>query len=312
MAPTAQPAPADAALTETRVPVMGAEAHIVCLGARAGTLQRGVEALHELERRWSRFRPDSEISRLNAAGGRPVAVSPATTTLVSLAVEGWQATGGRYDPTVLDAMIAAGYDRSFSDLHSDSPTSATPAGPTPGCDGMTVDHDRGIVQLPPAVHLDPGGIGKGLAADLVAAMLRADGAAGALVNVGGDIRVIGEAPPAGWGVDVDLPGIGDTRLALRDAGVATSGTHRRRWRRDGTERHHLVDPVTGSSAVIPFVGATVVAGSAWWAEILTKAVLLAGSVDDAARTVAGAGAAGLLVDHHGQLHPLADVERFLR
>lgn len=291
--------------------MMGAEAHLLALGARAGTLQRGVDALHELERRWSRFRPDSEISRLNAARGRPVAVSPATATLVALAVHGWRATGGRYDPTVLDVMIAAGYDRSFARLDSDSPATAAPPGPSLGCDGVTVDHNRGVVQLPTSVHLDPGGIGKGLAADLVAAMLLVDGAAGALVNVGGDIRVTGEAPPAGWRVDVDLPGVGDTRLVLDDAGVATSGTHRRRWRHGGTERHHLVDPTTGSSAVIPFVGATVVAGSAWWAEILTKAVLLAGSVDDAARTVAGAGAAGLLVDHRGRLHRLADVERFL-
>ena len=291
--------------------MMGAEAHLLAFGARAGTLQRGVDALHELERRWSRFRPDSEISRLNAARGRPVAVSPATATLVALAVHGWRATGGRYDPTVLDVMIAAGYDRSFARLDSDSPATAAPPGPSLGCDGVTVDHNRGVVQLPTSVHLDPGGIGKGLAADLVAAMLLVDGAAGALVNVGGDIRVTGEAPPAGWRVDVDLPGVGDTRLVLDDAGVATSGTHRRRWRHGGTERHHLVDPTTGSSAVIPFVGATVVAGSAWWAEILTKAVLLAGSVDDAARTVAGAGAAGLLVDHRGRLHRLADVERFL-
>jgi thiamine biosynthesis lipoprotein len=95
---------------------MGGQAQVMTLGGHAGTLGRGVAALHDLERRWSRFLPDSEVSRVNAAGARQVTVSQATATLFALAVDGWRVTEGRYDPTVLDAVVAAGYDRSFTDI----------------------------------------------------------------------------------------------------------------------------------------------------------------------------------------------------
>ena len=186
--------------------VMGTTAHVLVVAgsadaAHAGT-ERARERLHELEARWSRFVPTSEVSVLNGAGGSPVMVSADTRLLVERAVEGWQRTGGRFDPTVLDAMVALGYDRDFDEIDRATPTPVTTI-PAPGCAGIVVDQIVGAVRLPRGVHFDPGGIGKGLAADLVAEELMRAGAHGVCVNVGGDLRVEGESPDGGdWVVDL--------------------------------------------------------------------------------------------------------------
>ncbi|HET6953085.1 MAG TPA: FAD:protein FMN transferase, partial [Acidimicrobiales bacterium] len=130
---------------------------------------------------------------------------------------------------------------------------------------------------------DPGGIGKGLAADLVTAELMAAGAAGALVNLGGDLRVRGE-PPAGdvWSVAVAHP-LDPARdllhLGLTDGAVASSSRLRRRWTQDGRDRHHLIDPRTGGPAGSPLLAVTVVALDGWWAEAAAKSVFVAGRRD---------------------------------
>lgn len=309
---TAPPAPAEPALAETGFAAMGSQVHIVAVDAPGDALPHARAAVGALERRWSRFRADSDISRINAADGQPAAVSTTTATLIALAVRGWAATGGAYDPTVLDAVVEAGYDRSFELIAASDtrPTVAARPAPAPGCVGIAVDVDAGLVRLPAGVRIDPGGIGKGLAADLVAATLAADGATGALVNIGGDVRVAGTAPPGGWRIDIDLPAVADTGLVLRSGGVATSGTHRRRWVRDGHTHHHLIDPRTGAPAASPFVAATVVAGSAWHAEVLTKAILLADTVTAATQALTTADAAGLLVDADARTHDLAGLDRF--
>lgn len=310
MSVTAPPAPAEPSLAETGFAAMGSQVHILAVDAPPNALPNARAAVGALERRWSRFRPDSEISRINAAGGHPITVSTTTATLVALAVRGCAATGGAYDPTVLDAVIGAGYDRSF-ELTATSDTGPTVvARPAPGCAGIAVDVDTGLVRLPAGVRIDPGGIGKGLAADLTATALVADGAAGALVNIGGDLRVAGAPPPGGWRIDIDLPAVADTELTLRSGGVATSGTHRRRWVRNGQQQHHLIDPRTGASSASLLMAATVVAGTAWRAEVLTKAVLLADSIDAATRLLTAAAAAGLLVDADGRTHEIADLGRF--
>lgn len=307
---TAPPAPADPALAETGFAAMGSHVHILAVDGPAHALPNARAAVGALERRWSRFQPDSEVSRINAADGQPITVSTTTATLIALAVRGWAATDGAYDPTVLDAVIGAGYDRSFELIAASDagPTAATR--PAPGCAGIAVDVDTGRVRLPAGVRIDPGGIGKGLAADLVATMLVANGASGALVNIGGDVRVAGTAPSGGWRIDVDLPTVTDTGLVLRSGGVATSGTHRRQWVRDGQRSHHLIDPRTGVPSASPFMAATVVAGTAWHAEVLTKATLLASTVSAATHVLTTADAAGLLVDTNGATHQLAGLDRF--
>lgn len=313
MARTQPPAPAEPHSAHESVDVMGGTVNLHVVDAPEGTLARAAASLDLLEGRWSRFRADSEMSRLNTADGRPVVVSPATATLVALAVRGWHATGGAFDPTVLDAMAAAGYDRSFDLLagRADSTTGAI-AATVPGCAGIGVDVRTHTVRLPPGVRLDPDGIGKGLAADIIATQLRAAGAGGALVDVRGDIRVTGEPPEGGWRIAVDLPTAEDVTLGLSEGAAATSSLLAHQWMQAGVPQHHLIDPSTGAPATAGFVAATIVAGTAWWAEVLTKAVMLADSPASAERILSGAGAAGLVVGPDGRLQPLAGIERFLR
>ena len=157
------------------------------------------------------------------------------------------------------------------------------------------------VRLPAGTGFDPGGIGKGLAADIVVDELRAEGAVGVCVNLGGDVRVDGEAPTgAAWTIAVDHPGYERPARAigLARGAVATSTTLRRRWMVDGEVRHHLIDPAPRSPSASDLAFVTVVAGHAWMAEVLAKAVLLHGSPRQF-ELLAGCGAAALAVDTDG-------------
>ena len=265
---------------------MGSSARVVVLGGPPGLDRRAEDRIADLESRWSRFRPQSELSRLNESPhGRPTLVSGDTFALIERAVQAWKLTDGRYDPTVHDALVANGYDRTFSALHAEAEVDPGGRGPdapqpAPGCSGVELDARLCSVTLPPGTRIDPGGIGKGLAADLVATELLAAGAEGVLVDLGGDVRVAGTGPHDGdWVVDVEHPLHGDRALLhvlLHDAGIATSSRLRRRWHRNGVPRHHLLDPATGRSTIGTIVAATVVAGEAWWAEALTKAAFVGG------------------------------------
>lgn len=255
---------------------MGTTAHIVVVGGdEARLVDAARRRLDDLERRWSRFLPASEVSRLNRRPCRPVVVSADTFTLVARSVDAWHATAGRFDPTVLPAMRAAGYDRDFAQVAVAAGPLATPH-PPPGCAGIRLDPAVGAVWLPDGVGIDPGGIGKGLAADLVSREMTEGGATGALVNVGGDLRVRG-TPPVGdeWVVAVEDPAVGARELArfgLTSGAVATSSRLRRRWQVAGLDVHHLIDPTTGSPAQTDVATVTVVAAEAWWAEALATAL----------------------------------------
>ena len=257
---------------------MGGDVDVIVVDGPDHLLDVAESMVDRLERQWSRFLPSSEITRLNDAGGRAVVVSYETFDLVERAVAASWATRGSYDPTVLPALVAAGYDRSFDDLGR-APT-RTPSRAAPGCSGIRLDAATRSVSLPPGVALDPGGIGKGLAADLVVAELLRGGAAGACVNAGGDLRAAGCAPTAdGWVVGVehpDDPSVEVARLRLSNGGVATTSRLVRRWSTDGEDAHHVIDPTNGLPAVGQVVAATVVAGEAWWADVLAKMLFLLG------------------------------------
>jgi thiamine biosynthesis lipoprotein len=268
---------------------MGTDVHILVVGGSADLLDHGRRTVDELERRWSRFRADSDVSVLNRSAGHTVLLSAAAFDLVANAVTAWRATGGRFDPTVGAALVAHGYDRTFVDV-SRVVAQVHPSGPAPTPDGIRLHPAVGGVTLPAGVVFDPGGIGKGLAADLTATRLVDAGARGALVNVGGDLRAVGEAPRGGeWVVTVPDPSTPHQellRLSIPDGAVATSSTLRRRWRTTDGEAHHLIDPSTGHPAETDVHSVTVVAGEAWWAEALTTSLYLLGpsglaSLDDA-------------------------------
>lgn len=282
---------------------MGGDAHIVVVGADASLIEAACERLGDLEGRWSRFRTDSEVTLLNGMPNVPVIVSSESFELISKAIFAWQQTRGRFDPTVLEAVIANGYDRSFEFLADDDHVRPSHPGASPGCWGIEIDAENLAVTLPHGVMIDPGGIGKGLAADIVVRELMAAGAGGAMVNLGGDVRVAGHAPEGeGWTVAVEDPFDASrelTRVHLSDGAVVTSSRLVRRWNLGEADLHHLIDPQTG----LPFDGdvaaVTVVAGDGWWAEAMAKAVFAAGA-DHAADVLVNA--AGIVVDRKGGRH----------
>jgi thiamine biosynthesis lipoprotein len=291
---------------------MGTQVELLAAGAPSGTLAAARHRLADLEARWSRFRPDSEISTLNRAAGRPIKVSPETLTLLALAVLGWQATAGRFDPTVLDALEGAGYDRSFDQLPAGRPGAdgARPApGPAPGLAGLRIDPEAGTVTLPAGTRLDLGGIAKGYAADLLCAQLREGGATGVCVNVGGDLRVGGTAPQGGWAIAVPHPHGGQAAtLQLTEGAAATSSPLRRAWHVGGQPAHHLIDPHTGRPADTGILQVTAVAAEAWRAEVATKAAFLAG-LSEALTLVTRLGAEAVVVDQAGGLHLTAGLQQ---
>jgi FAD:protein FMN transferase len=288
---------------------MGSDAHVIVVGADRAVLDAQVVRIAELEQRWSRFLDTSEISELNRHPGDEIVVSADTRLLVERAVEAWRITGGGFDPTVLGDVIRAGYDRSFDQL----PDAVRSGSSVLGKGAASIVVSSSTVRLPEGVGFDPGGIGKGLAADLVATDARTAGAAGVCINLGGDPRL--GRPPVGqaWTVAIehDLAADPIALVALDEGAVATSTTLRRRWTIAGEARHHLIDPWTGEPSETDIALVTVVAGEVWMAEVLAKAGLLRGS----ARLfdlIGGTGAEAFAVTMDGHLHATDGIHRFIR
>lgn len=222
--------------------------------------------LDELDRACSRFRADSELRRLRA-GRQPVGpVLAATVTAALLASE---QTGGLVDPTLGRQLAAAGYDRTFADLPLDGPTAcrlprATTSWREIGC-------AAGEIVLPDGVLLDLGATAKAWAADRAAADIARQLGTGVLVNLGGDLAVAGPGPIGGWPVAA-----GAATIALTSGGLATSSTRLRTWRRGGVERHHVLDPRTGTSAVTPWTDVTVAAATCIEANTASTAAVVLG------------------------------------
>ena len=284
-------------MTELELRAMGTDAHIIVVGGPPDLPARAQARIEDLEQRWSRFIATSEVSALNDRAGEWVAVSPETQLLVERAIDGWRLSAGRVDPTVLGAVLRAGYDRSFEQLADDHEPFLSPL--LIGCTDIEVR--EGEVRLPRGTGFDPGGIGKGLAADLVAAELADGGADGVCINLGGDLRVRGSAPDGSpWTIAIEHPW-SETPLALvgvREGAVATSTTLKRAWEVHGEPRHHLIDALTGEPSTTDLNLATVVTGDGWVAEVLAKAVLLRGS-DRPFDLVDGTGAVALAVGDDG-------------
>ena len=253
-----------------RFRAMGTEIELILCApasARAVVALAAAELeLRRLERLLSRFDPDSELSRLNQRG--TMVVGPELLELVELALAARERTSGRFDPTVHDALVAAGYDRTFDQLPASTKT--PPAAPARCAGGVLVDPATSLVELDPGVRLDLGGIAKGYAADRAAAILAEAGPC--LVDAGGDIALDGRP----WPIGVETAE-GTLTLELAKGGLATSGRDRRRWTRAGEEQHHLIDPASGRPAAGDLLRVTVAAASAAEAEVLAKTLFLTGA-----------------------------------
>ncbi len=209
------------------------------------------EELERIDQVASRFRPDSELSRLNARSGVEVPVSPGLLEAVGVALAMADATGGLVDPTVGAAMSRLGYDRDFSLVRAGRDGTLPDAARVPGWRSVLLDRGRGTITLPTGTALDLGATAKALAADLAARAIDTRLGCGVQVSLGGDVATAGQPPPEGF-----LVGIADTctsagtaqTVAIASGGLASSGIGVRSWRLGAHQVSHIVDPATGLPA----------------------------------------------------------------
>jgi thiamine biosynthesis lipoprotein len=286
---------------------LGTTAQLLVTDANAFARARAVvdAELAAIDRACSRFREDSELSRLNATQGVARIVTPLLLEAVQAGLRAAQLTGGIVDPTVGGALILAGYDRDFGALgRADTPLRAVRVA---GWRAVSVDPVRRRIRLESGVSLDLGATAKALAADRCAAAAAGVVAGGgALVSLGGDVSVAGDPPVQGWRVgvaDSHLAAPGDPGQAvvvLRSGGLATSSTTVRRW---GTGRHHIIDPSTGLPATGCWRTASVAAASCVDANTASTAAIVLGA--RAAQWLGDRGMPGRLVDHRGDVATVA-------
>lgn len=233
------------------------------------------------EQALSRFHPDSELNRLNCSQGRWFYASETLWAVLQAAFDTARLTDGLVTPTVLDAIEAIGYDRSFELIRTEWVTLSLRPTAIPDWRTIETDPQRHAIRLPDGVRLDVSGVAKGWAAQQAAQRLSVAGLA--LVDAGGDIAI---AP-----LDADdepfVVGIADpwqpndllTVVTLSAGGVATSGRDYRRWHVAGVPYHHILDPRTAAPVDTDVLTATVIASDALRAEAAAKAALILGSVD---------------------------------
>lgn len=235
-----------------------------------------------LESLWSRFRPESELSRLNARSGHgSVPVSAETEGLLRTMRAGWEWTSGAFDPSVLASVRAIGYDRDFSEVLASDFVAGVGA-QAPGLAEVVIGNRT--VSLPRGVGVDPGAIGKGLAADMVVDEMMEAGALGILVDLGGDIAFAGTpGRDSMWHVTIrderthgsDDPDRSERHFfrpaGVEHAGIATSTSLTRRLAQG---RHHVIDPATGISTDETLVQVTFAGDRAWECEVWATAVLV--------------------------------------
>lgn len=241
------------------------------------------EVVDAIDRACSRFREDSELSRLNAVGGEPLAVSPLMLDAIEAALRAAQLTDGDVVPTVGEALVALGYDRDFAAVGAAAPRRApVKVAPVPAWQTVHVDREAGTVRVGRGVKLDLGATAKALAADRAAAAASQEAGCGVLVSLGGDLAIRGPAPEDGWRVRVTDDHRADTTapgqwITLAAGGLATSSTSVRRWQTTSGEAHHLVDPATGLSATSQWRTVSVTAGSCLDANIASTASIIRGT-----------------------------------
>jgi len=275
---------------------MGGTAAVTLVGGTPTLLDSCFRLVHDLEQAWSRFLEGSDVWRLNWSQGLPVRVRPCTARLVRELIDAWALTGGDFDPTVLPRLVAGGYATSRVDASRRTalPDTAVWPGAIAGIEVAGSD-----IRLPLGTTLDPGGLGKGLAAGMVAELALNRGAQGVLAEVGGDVVVAGRAPDGdAWTIGIENPHTPNellTTIRLSSGAVATSSRLVQTWVGADGPAHHLIDPATGRSAATSTVTSTVIAGTGARAEALTKLAFLR-APEPLLAWLPGIGAAALIVD----------------
>jgi thiamine biosynthesis lipoprotein len=302
------------------------------LGAARVLVERELAAI---DRTCSRFRADSDLMRVNAAGGRAVRVDPLLIEALSVALRAAELTDGDVDPTIGTALELAGYDRDWSllaplaaqasppDAQSLLPSTAPPdaqsllpstaplirARVRSGWRTVELDIEGLTIRVPAPIRLDLGATAKALAADRAARAVALATGVGALVSLGGDISISGDAPEGGWRVRVtddhrshhSAPG---QTIAIADGGLATSSTAVRRWCHRGATRNHIIDPDTQAPVTHTWRTASVAAADCVDANIASTAALV--RAKDAPAWLEELGLPARLVDPAGRVRTLGD------
>ncbi|MEQ1737208.1 MAG: FAD:protein FMN transferase [Rhodoglobus sp.] len=289
---------------------MGGHATISVVGASPAFVDLAFGLADRCEELWSRFLPQSDISRLNWAEGRAIQVDPLTVRLIEAMREGTDLTAGDFDPTLLPQVIATGYAASTvaPELVTTLPQSAIAPGNL-----RLIEIDGTTVRMPLGTTLDAGGIGKGLAADLVCQLALAEGAWGIMAELGGDIVVAGEAPDGvAWLLGVEDPFDTSrhlTTVRIARGAIVTSSQRKRRFTTADGQHHHLVDPSTGASASTHIQTATVIAATGARAEALAKSGFMR-APQEFLDWLPQVGGAALLIDDAGEQHVSTNWERY--
>ncbi len=274
-------------LPEWRFPALGTGAVVLVTGGDSlEVVRRAVAAeVDAIDRACSRFRSDSELERVNRAGGRPVAVGPRLLEALEVALRAARASDGDVDPTVGEAVRVLGYDRDFAAVPPDGRPLLRVA-TVPGWRQLWIDRHRGLVRVPPGVLLDLGATAKALAADRAAARAAEAAGCGVLVSLGGDLATAGEPPAGGWSVrvadayDAAADADGET-VRIHGGALATSSSTVRRWTRGGEQLHHIVDPASGWPARVVWRTVSVAAATCVDANVAATAAIVRGEASAA-------------------------------
>jgi FAD:protein FMN transferase len=275
------------AITRDTFEVFGTTAVLLVTRASAIGQARSIadRLLAEVDLACSRFRPDSELSRLNAANGEPTPISAMFAELLAAALRAARLTGGDVDPTCGRALTVLGYDRDFATVRAagDAPPRLTgPVGPVPGWTRVRLDRGGRRVRLEHGAQLDLGATAKALAADKCAAQIADRVDCGVLISLGGDVAVAGQPPPDGWPIKVTddhaAPdwAAGQT-VTISSGGLATSSTTARTWMVGGRQVHHIIDPSTGEPARSCWRTVSVAAGTCTDANTASTAAIVRGA-----------------------------------
>jgi thiamine biosynthesis lipoprotein len=278
---------ADPIATET-FEVFGTTAVLLLTDPAAVTRARAIadHVLAEVDLACSRFRPDSELVRLNAAGGEALAISATFADLIAAALRAAALTGGDVDPTCGRALTGLGYDRDFADVRAAGdavPRLTGLAGPLPGWRSVHLDQPGRRAWLDNGAQIDLGATAKAWAADRCAEQLADSIGSGVLVSLGGDVSVAGPPPPDNWRIRVTDDQAGDPASApgqtvtISSGGVATSSTTVRAWTVGGRRVHHIIDPATGEPARSCWRTVSVAAGTCTDANIASTAAIIRGA-----------------------------------
>ena len=272
------------AITEDSFEVWGTTAVLLVTSPLAAVPARRLaeHVLADVDLACSRFRPDSELTRLNEAGGEPMMISATFADLLSAALRAARLTGGDVDPTCGQALAGLSYDRDFAELRAGGATPlrlAGPAGAVPGWRRVRLDNGARRVRLEHGAQLDLGATAKAWAADTCAEQIARRTGCGVLVSLGGDVAVAGTPPPEGWQIRVaddhaappDAPG---QTVTITSGGLATSSTTVRAWTVAGRPVHHIIDPATGEPASSCWRTVSVAAGTCTDANTASTAAII--------------------------------------